>query len=115
MGAGVYHLKIDQGSTFSLVITYKDSEGTLINLTGYDARMQLRRNHDDDTPLIELTVANGRIALGGVDGTVTLTISSGDTAALPAVEGVYDLELVSGSTVDKLIAGTFTIAPEVTR
>lgn len=115
MGAGVYHIKIDQGSTFSLLITYKDSEQNVIDLSGYDARMQLRRNHDDDTALIELTVTNGRIVLGGAAGTVQLTIAAGDTAALPAVEGVYDLELVSGSIVDKLLSGTFTIAPEVTR
>ena len=114
MGAGIYHMKLDQGSTFSLVLTYKDSNGDAINLTGYTARMQMRRNHED-TALIELTTENGRIALGGSAGTVTLTIAAGDTAALPPIEGVYDLELVSGSIVDKLLAGTFSVAREVTR
>lgn len=114
MGAGIYHIKMDQGSTFSLVLTYKDSSGTVINLSGYTARMQMRRNYEDDS-MIELTTENGRIALGGEAGTVTLTISATDTAALPPVEGVYDLELVQGSVVDKLLAGTFSIAREVTR
>ena len=114
MGAGVYHMKLEQGSTFGLTITYKDSSGNPINLTGYDARMQMRRTYDD-TSLIDLTTNNGRISLGGVAGTVTLSIAAGDTAALPSVEGVYDLELVSGDIVDKLLAGTFTIAREVTR
>lgn len=114
MGAGIYHMKLDQGSTFSLVLTYKDSNGDAINLSGYTARMQMRRNHEDTT-LIDLTTENGRIALGGSAGTVTLTIAAGDTAALPPVEGVYDLELVQGSVVDKLLAGTFSIAREVTR
>lgn len=114
MGAGVYHMKLEQGSTFGLTITYKDSNGDAIDLTGYTARMAMRRNYED-TELISLTTANGRIALGGTAGTVTLTISAADTATLPSVEGVYDLELVSGDTVDKLIAGTFTVAREVTR
>lgn len=114
MGAGVYHMKLEQGSTFGLTITYKDSNGTAINLTGYTARMTLRRNYEDSS-LIDLTTENGRIALGGSAGTVTLSIAAGDTAALPSVEGVYDLELVSGDIVDKLLAGTFTIAREVTR
>lgn len=114
MGAGIYHMKLDQGSTFSLVLTYKDSNGDAINLTGYTARMQMRRNYEDDA-LIELTTENGRIALGGSAGTVTLTISASDTASLPPVEGVYDLELVQSSIVDKLLAGTFSIAREVTR
>ena len=114
MGAGVYHMKLEQGSTFGLTITYKDSNGTAINLTGYSARMQMRRTYEDSA-LIELTTDNGRITLGGSAGTVTLTIAAGDTAALPSVEGVYDLELVSGDIVDKLLAGTFTVAREVTR
>jgi hypothetical protein len=114
MGAGIYHIKMDQGSTFSLVLTYKDSGGNVIDLSGYTARMQMRRNHQDDS-LIDLTTENGRIALGGVAGTVTLTIAATDTAALPPVEGVYDLEIVSGAVVDKLLAGTFSIAREVTR
>ena len=114
MGAGIYHIKMDQGSTFSLVLTYKDSDGNVIDLSGYTARMQMRRNHQDDS-LIDLTTENGRIALGGVAGTVTLTIAATDTAALPPVEGVYDLEIVSGAVVDKLLAGTFSIAREVTR
>ena len=115
MGAGTYHFSMEQGSTFSRSITYKDSNGSPIDLSGYTARMQLRRNVEDSSPIIELTTANGRITLGGTAGTVTLTIAASDTASLSPVEGVYDLELVSGDTVEKLIAGTFTIQREVTR
>lgn len=115
MGAGTYHFSMEQGSTFSRTITYKDSSGSAIDLSGYTARMQLRRNIDDASAIIELTTSNGRIALGGVAGTVTLTIAASDTAALSPVEGVYDLELVTGDTVEKLLAGTFTIQREVTR
>lgn len=115
MGAAPYHFSMEQGSTFRRTITYKDSNGSAIDLSGYTARMQLRRNIEDASPLIELTDANGRITLGGVAGTVVLTISAADTASLSPVEGVYDLELVTGDTVEKLIAGTFTIQREVTR
>jgi hypothetical protein len=116
MTAGVYHFTIEQGSTFTRVITYKDSGGTAIDLTGYTARMHLRRRIEDSDSLIELTSANGRIALGGIAGTITLTISATDSANLSPVEGVYDLELASsGGTVEKLLKGTFTIEREVTR
>lgn len=115
MSAGTYHFSMEQGSTFTRSITYKDSNDTAIDLSGYTARMQLRKNIDDSTTLIELTTSNGRITLGGVAGTVTISISAADTAALNPVEGVYDLELVTGDTVEKLLAGTFTIQREVTR
>jgi hypothetical protein len=63
--------------------------------------------------LIELTTGNGRIALGGSAGTITLTISATDTAALTAGRGVYDLELVSGSgIVTRLLQG---VAPSPQR
>lgn len=115
MGAGIYHIQIEQGSTFSRTITYKDSAGSAIDLSGYTARMQLRKNIEDTSNILELTTSNGRISLGGVAGTVTLTIAASDTAALSAIEGVYDLELVSGDTVEKLLKGTFTVQREVTR
>jgi hypothetical protein len=38
MTAGNFSLTIEQGATFSLVITYKDSAGSAINLTGFSIR-----------------------------------------------------------------------------
>lgn len=115
MGAAIYHIKLEQGSTFNLAATYKDSSGSPINLSGYTARMQMRKSIDDASPIIELTTANGRISIDGPTGKVTMTIAAGDTATLDAGDGVYDLELVSGSVVEKLIKGTFTVEREVTR
>jgi tRNA threonylcarbamoyladenosine modification (KEOPS) complex Pcc1 subunit len=98
------------------VLTYKDSAGNLVNLTGYTARMMLRSSFTAASSILSLTTENSRIALGGAAGTITLTISATDTAALSAPQsGVYDLELVSGSTVTRLIQGTFTVTPEATR
>ena len=116
MSAGLYTLTIEQGATLSLVLTYKDSAGNLVNLTGYTARMMLRSSFTAASNILSLTTENSRIALGGAAGTITLTISATDTAALSAPQsGVYDLELVSGSTVTRLIQGTFTVTPEATR
>lgn len=115
MTAGVYHFQIEQGSTFLRTITYKDSAGSPIDLSTYTARMQLRKNIEDASAILELTTSNGRITLGGAAGTVQLTVSAADTASLDPVEGVYDLELVVGSTVEKLLKGTFSVIREVTR
>lgn len=115
MAATTYDILIEQGATFSQVITYKES-GVAINLTGYTARMQVRATLEAATALIELTTANGRITLGGSAGTITITISATDSAALTAGRGVYDLELVSGSgIVTRLLQGVATISRNVTR
>jgi hypothetical protein len=115
MAATTYDLTIEQGATFSQLITYKDN-GVPVSLTGYTARMQVRATLESASTLVELTTANGRIALGGAAGTITLTISATDTAALTSGRGVYDLELVSGSgIVTRLLQGVATISRNVTR
>ena len=117
MSAGLYTLTIDQGATLSLVLTWKDSSENLVNLTGYTARMALRSAFTSSTTVLSLTTENGRISLGEVAGTITLTVAAADTAALTAPQtGVYDLELVSGAgVVTRLVQGTFNVTPEVTR
>jgi hypothetical protein len=42
MSAGTWQGEIDQGITWNVVITWMDSLGTLVDLTGYTARLQLR-------------------------------------------------------------------------
>lgn len=115
MAATNFDLLIEQGATFSQVITYKDA-GVAVDLQGFTARMQVRATLEAAAALIELNTGNGRIVLGGSAGTITLSISATDTAALTAGRGVYDLELVSGSgVVDRLLQGVATISRNVTR
>lgn len=113
---GNYDVTIYQGASFSRVLTWKDEEGTAINLTGYTARLHMRSSQDADTPFVTLTTENGGIALGGAAGTITLSISAASTAAITDTSGVYDLELVSASgIVTRLLAGEVLVSKEVTR
>ena len=115
MLAGTYKITCDQGATFERVITVKDSTGTPMNLTGYTARMQVRREIESSTTLVELTTQNGRITLGGAAGTITLSMNAATTAAIED-EGVYDLEIISsGGAVHRVLKGRFVLDLEVTR
>jgi hypothetical protein len=111
-----YNLEIKQGATLSLTATWKDSSGTAVNLTGYTARMQIRSTYDASATILSLTSSAG-ITLGGAAGTIAITASATTTAALTAPwSGVYDLELVSGGgEVTRLLEGTATVSPEVSR
>jgi hypothetical protein len=116
MLAGELNLTIEQGATFLLTLIYQDDTGAPANLTGYTARMKLRKNSHSGQVAIELTTENGRISINGVAGQINLTISATETAALSDHEiGVYDLELVNGEIVERLVEGSYTISPEVTR
>lgn len=115
MPAGIYNITAEQGATLTRTVTWKDNAGVPINLTGYTARMQVRSDYDASTAVLTLTTENGGITLGGSAGTIVITASATDTAALSASTYVYDLELVLGSTVTRLIQGSFVVNAEVTR
>jgi molybdopterin-binding protein len=114
MVPGRYDMVCPQGSTFTKQLTYTIDD-VPVNLTGYTARMQVREKHESKTFVVELTTENGRITLGGSLGTIDLEIPASATTAIIAKDYVYDLEVVAGSNVYRLIEGKFIVTPEVTR
>ena len=115
--AGLYNIIADQGATFSRTITWTDSARNAINVTGYTARMQVRATLESAQTVLELTTGNSKISLGGILGTVTLTVSAADMANVSADKYVYDLELIAPTTgvVNRLVQGNFVVRGEVTR
>ena len=113
--AGTHNFLCEQGATFTREITWLDSEGVPVNLTNYTARMQVRATASAASTLISLTSSGGDITLGGTAGTINITISATATAGVVAGCYVYDLELVDGATVYRLLQGDFTVDAEVTR
>lgn len=125
---------IQQGETWSRILTWKDPTGTPINLSGYTAKMQIRVAPGTAVLLeFNTTPATGKadIALGGALGTITLTASATLTTALNFTGapigtggeggismrgqlGVYDLELTNGGAVTKLTSGTVCFVKEIT-
>ena len=108
--AGNYDIVLEQGATFSLAITV-----TGIDLTTYTARGQGRTTHASPDKAFTLSTA---IAYSLPNSTITVSLTATQTTALPAPSnGVYDVEYVSssGTVVTRILEGTYTITPEVTR
>jgi hypothetical protein len=77
--------------------------------------MQVRESHISSNTLVSLTNGSG-ITLGGSAGTIDILISAVTTAGFTPNAYVYDLELVSANgTVIRMVEGSFTVTPEVTR
>jgi hypothetical protein len=120
-----YNLEMWQGSTFSLTVTVKDSASNVQNLTGYDARMQIRTGYDAGTVTESLTVSNGEITITAAAGNLFLELAATRTANIsvdmtngrpPKTVYVYDLELIDNNgRVSKLIYGDLNVYGEVTR
>jgi hypothetical protein len=115
MAAGTLDFTIEQGATFNLLLTWKIND-TLVNLTGYTARLSARVDVEDTEVILSLTTVNGGITLGGAAGTISLNQTATQTTILPAGTYVYDLELIAANaTVTRLVQGELLISPEVTR
>ena len=113
MLAGTYNIVCEQGATFSREITVINADNTVPDFNTSTARMQVRPTVASTTVIIELTTENGRISL--LDNKITLTIDADDTTTLTPANYVYDLEIVTGTLVVRLVEGTFRVSPEVTR
>lgn len=77
--------------------------------------MQVRTDYTAATAILTLTTENGGITLGGALGTIVLSVAATVTRTLEPGSYVYDLELVSGNVVTRLLQGGFVVNAEVTR
>lgn len=123
MAAETYNITIEVGADAPnlLDLAWRQAGGvTPVNITGYTARMQVRRKFTSEDALLSVTEASG-ITLGGVLGTIVVGLTAAQTATLPlsdsgTIHAVYDLELVSpGGVVTRLIQGIAILSSEVTR
>ena len=148
MSAAQYNILADQGSTLKFYAEYQTSGGTGIDLNGYQAEMQVRRNSSNSDMLLFLTgttmshAVTGGGSTGhfsgispdnGVAGVGGITLNAGTTGAtgtsggiyiridpttmanIPVGRHLYDLELINGTDVTRIIQGRFEVEPEITR
>lgn len=109
-------LRIQQGDTWAREIIWTDENNQPVNLSGAQARMQMRAYYGAAEALLDLS---SDPEIGGITldpaGKINLLIEAEETAGLAAGLGVYDLEITfTGGVVKKLIWGNFLVAPEVT-
>lgn len=115
MAAAPYRLTFRRGDSYARTfnVTLK-ATGAPKDLTGYTARLQVRRHADSPTPFLTLTTdPGGGITLGS--SSITVTQDTAATAAMKWAVGVWSLELVApGGTVTPLLAGDAEVLPEIT-
>jgi len=128
MAAGRYNFTIEQGATVDFEIAYKDSNGDPIDLTDYQARMQLRPTRESDTVYITLSssfAADGTgLHMDGAgdlnnpaSGTIGIYISANSSSMLDFSRAYYDLEIATGSTypvVTRVLEGVVVLSDNVT-
>jgi hypothetical protein len=109
---GALDIKIYQGDTVMIPLTFRDSDGNPIDLTGITFESQIRRAPADEeaTPLISMDCNVPE----PTSGRVLISLSSEQTTLLDNLY-VYDLQATNGSVVRTYLSGTISVVKEVTR
>ena len=105
---------IQQGALFEWSVTLENPDNTAMDLTGYTVRGQLRRTFDSTTIDLDLTTATHISITNAAGGIISLTVDAATTATLSG-SYKFDIELVSGASVYRILQGTMTVSREVTR
>ena len=124
MASGKYSFVIEQGATIDFEVQYKDSSNAPVNLAGYQARMQIRSDYggslianlssslDSDGTGLNLSGSNGITPVAS--GSIGIFISAASSSNFTFREARYDLEIVSGSIVTRLLEGKVRLSKNVT-
>jgi hypothetical protein len=112
--AGIYNITMDQGAQWTLTVQYNNNNGVPFNLTGYTARMQVRPKFGSDNAVLTLASPSSGIVITPLTGTLSLTATTNQTAAIPGGFYVYDLEIDNGGVVTRLMQGSVTVRDQVT-
>lgn len=115
-----YDLFVKAGQSLVLAVTWKDSEGNPINLTGAWAGCTFRREHGGPE-LFSVSTDDASILVTPLDGIITVRVSPELSTLLNPNErkrtkGVFDLKVVlpSGETVFLIWDGRWNCDPSAT-
>lgn len=129
MAAGRYNFTIEQGATVDFEVSYKDANLEPVDLTGYQARMQLRPKPTSTDVYITLSSSlepcGTGLNLSGshglnppTSGTIGVYISAQSSSQLDFARAYYDLEIASGSgncaVVTRVIEGIAVLSKNIT-
>lgn len=115
MPAARLDLAIDQGAKFPMPVTWNDENGNPVNLTGWSARMMVRKTNGNGQIYADLTIADGDIVITPMSGQIDITMNKAKSAKIPAGNWYYDLQVTDSSgEPDYLLWGRFNVRASIT-
>jgi hypothetical protein len=126
MPAGRYSFILEEGATFNLQLNWTDATEKPIDLTDYHARMHIRPSIESNDIILALSSSfdeNGNgIGLNGISGedplesgSIAIQISAKSSEGLNFNNAYYDLELIKGDFVVRLLEGRVQFSKNTTR
>jgi hypothetical protein len=109
------NFEVDQNTTFTFIVEYKDSDGNAVNLTGSSAKLQVRDTKGGTKLAVSLTSPSGGITIDAALGKLTVKMTPTQTSKLFYPKSEYDLMLTdSNFNKTKLLEGFITLSRSVT-
>jgi hypothetical protein len=109
--ASYAELIVDQGSTFSTILTLTDDTTNLpINVSGYSINANIKKSYYsvNNTAVFTSTINDAG------NGNVTILLASTTTENIKAGRYLYDVKITSpSSVVTRIVEGILTITPRV--
>jgi len=102
-----------RGDTFNRTLTIKDSDGVVVDITGWTFLAQVREAPGESV-VATITVS----ITDAPNGEVNLLISAANTAAVAVGTYRYDVQATkadAGSTVETVLRGAFVIVDDTSR
>jgi len=127
MAAAKYSFVIEQGATLDFQIDWTDENGSPIDLTGMHARMQVRPSVESSQIFLNLSSSLSDSCGTGLNlsgsngitplqsGSIGVYVSAASSSLLNFSEAYYDLEVVNGCEVYRLLEGKVKLSKNVTR
>lgn len=111
--ATISNLYIDQGSTFTSILTVKDGNGALLDLTDFTAKSQIRKSYGSSTAYN----FNAEIFGTPADGQIRLILTPAQTEAISPGRYLYDVEITNTDTLEKIrvVEGLAIVTPQITQ
>jgi hypothetical protein len=115
-----YDFEFVSGETFTLEITYKGSDGNVVNLSsGYRVDIDGRTDESSASTLFAVDSTSSAITLGSGTPNITLVLTPTVTGGIAGpASGVYDVKVVQTSAdpdvVRYILGGKFTVLKAVT-
>lgn len=103
-------ISIHAGQDVAISLTFLNSDGTPVDLTGANLKMQIAF----PSPLLLTTASGGLPLTDPVNGIAQLNIPTSVTVDLPAGVYPFDFWEVTGINADFDFSGMFTVIPSIT-
>lgn len=118
MAAAKYDFSIEQGSSYSFILVYKDADGNVVDLTNWCARLTWKTNASETTIFSTgHDSTDYKFTLDGPNGKLTLLWPASTTNNYAFNTAKYDIEIQSpddfyvngGNYTQRILYGIVTI------